>query len=330
MPDHDESHLHDGVRTLGLLLVDGFALMSYASVIEAFRAANALAGRRLYRWFHISVDGQAIRASNGATILADIEVGQPFACDTLFVFAGGDPTGFADTRTFAWLRRIATQGSVMTGVSAGPYLLARAGLLDGYRATIHWEHRPAFAEAFADVLLETGLFVIDRRRVTCAGGMAGMDLAIEMLEREQGHGLASLISDWFIRTDSRSAERPQRLSLRERHQVTNDALLRVLAHMEETVEEPSSREALARIAGVSVRQLERLFQGHMGTTVNGSYMGIRLDKAEQLLRTTALSVTQVSVACGFQSASHFSRAYRNRFGRPPSRRGRHAADPMLA
>ena len=166
------------------------------------------------------------------------------------------------------------------------------------------------------------LFVIDRRRVTCAGGMAGMDLAIEMIEREQGHGLASIISDWFIRTDTRRADRPQRLSLRERHQVSSDPVLKVLAHMEETVEEPSSRDTLARIAGVSVRQLERLFRNYLGATVRESYMRIRLEKADQLLRTTALSVTQVALACGFQSASHFSRSFRDRYGKPPSGRAK--------
>ncbi len=319
MPEDD---IDTGIRTLGLLLVDGFALMSYASVIEAFRAANALAGRTLYRWFHISVDGSPVHASNGATILADLAVGQPLDCDTLFVFAGGDPTGFDDARTFAWLRRIAAQGAVVTGVSAGPFLLARAGLLDGFRATIHWEHRQVFVETFPRVSPETVLFVIDRRRVTCAGGMAGMDMAIEMIEREQGHGLASVISDWFIRTDTRRADRPQRLSLRERHQVSNDAVLKVLAHMEDTVEEPSPRETLARIAGVSIRQLERLFRHHLSSSVQDRYKGIRLDKAEQLLRTTALAVIEVAVACGFQSASHFSRAFKERFGHPPSRRSR--------
>ena len=201
---------------LGLLLIDGFALMSYASVIEPYRAANMLAGRTLYDWEHIAVEDALCRASNGATILADQAVGAPLACDTLFVFAGGDPTRFDDARTFAWLREVAARGTVIAGISAGPYLLARAGLLGGYQATIHWEHRPAFLEAFPTGALQTGLYVIDRRRVTCAGGMAGMDLAIELIEREQGHALAAQVSDWFIRSEPRAADRPQRQSLRDR------------------------------------------------------------------------------------------------------------------
>jgi transcriptional regulator GlxA family with amidase domain len=307
-------------RTLGLLLLDGFALMSYASVVEPYRAANILAERPLYRWAHISVDGGPAHASNGALIVADAAVGQPVDCETLFVFAGGDPATFADARTFAWLRQMAARGTVIVGVSAGPYVMARAGLLDGYRATIHWEHRTAFAEAFPAIAMETGLYVIDRRRVTCAGGMAGMDLSVELIEREHGHALAALVSDWFIRSQPRGADRPQRLSLRERYAIGNDAVLKALAQMEADVEEPAARDVLARIAGVSVRQLERLFRQHLGKTLSDVYLAIRLEQADRLLRTTTLSVTEVSLACGFRTASHFSRRFVESFGRPPSRR----------
>ncbi len=318
MPSNDTSRNNSDTQSLGLLLVDGFALMSYASVIEPYRAANTLGGRPLYRWTHISMDGSPSHASNGAMIMADQAVGEPLACDVLFVFAGGDPTKFTDKGSFAWLRQIAATGTVVAGISAGPHLLAQAGLLDGYRATIHWEHRPAFSEAFPRTTLEQGLYVIDRRRLTCAGGMAGMDLALELIEREQGHILAAKVSDWFIRSEPRAANRPQRLSLRDRYGITNDRVLVVLARMESSVEEPSTRQELARIAGVSLRQLERLFLGHLNETVGDCYMRIRLAQAEQLLRTTGLSTIDVGIACGFKSSSHFSRSYKDKYGRSPS------------
>jgi len=306
------------VRTLGLLLIDGFALMSYASVIEPFRAANSLAGERLYRWVHVSVTGDAISASNGASILADQKVGDPLQCDILFVFAAGDPSAFEDARTFAWLRRLASANVSLAGVSGGPYLLASAGLLDGYRATIHWEHAAALREEFPELSVEGGLYVIDRRRITCAGGAAGFDLAIELIEREHGHDLASRVGEWFIRTEPRPAEKSQRVSLRERYGVNHDGLLRSLARMEAAIEEPCSREELAAAAGVSVRQLERLFRTHLGSTVAAVYLRIRLEQAAHLLRTTSGSVTEVAVACGFPSSSHFSRVFRDAFGHSPS------------
>jgi transcriptional regulator GlxA family with amidase domain len=149
---------------IGYLLVDGFALMSYASVAEPFRAANVLSGRTLYEWKHISVRGAFVRASNGAKVRADAQIGDALALDLLLVCAGGNPATFRDKRTFARLRYLASRGVRIGGVSGGPYLLARAGLLDGYQCTIHWEHRPAFTEAFPQLDVHHGLYVIDRDR----------------------------------------------------------------------------------------------------------------------------------------------------------------------
>jgi transcriptional regulator GlxA family with amidase domain len=308
-------------RTLGLLLIDGFALMSYASIIEPFRAANTLAGRPLYRWLHVAADGPAARASNGAAILVDRQVGDSFECDVLFVFAGGDPRAVDDGRVFELLRRQARAGAAIAGVSGGPYLLAKAGLLAGHRATIHWEHAEAFREDFPLIELASGLYAIDRRRMTCAGGVAGLDLAIDLIERDHGHALAARVGEWFIRTESRPAERPQRPSVRERYGVRHDALVKVLAAMEASVEEPKSRAALARAAGVSLRQLERLFHAELGSTIARAYLRIRLAQAERTLRTTGLSVAEVASACGFSSPSHFARVFRKAFGHPPARRG---------
>lgn len=321
-------------KTLGLLLTDGFSLMSYASVIEPYRAANILAERDIYRWVHFSVDGAPVRASNGASILADMAVGALADCDMLFVFAAGDPAGFDDQRTFAWLRRIALMGATLAGVSGGPFLLAKAGLLDGHRVTIHWDHIPALMEQFPMLAVEPGLYVIDRRRVTCAGGSAGLDLAIELIERERGRELASRISDWFIRTELREPDRPQRLSLRERYGISDDRVLKVLARMEASVEEPLSRERLAAVAGLSVRQLERLFLTHLHATMKNAYLAIRLDVAKQLLRKTGMSVIAISTACGFSNPSHFSRAYRSRYGHTPTQERSgdrpRASGPVLA
>ena len=306
------------LRTLGLLLIDGFALMSYASVIEPFRAANRLAGRELYRWLHVSIDGKPVTASNGAQIVADAKVGDALPCDALFLFAGGDPSSFDDPATFGWLRQLARSGVQIAGISGGPYILARAGLLDGFRATVHWEHQDAFREAFPTLALEPVLYVIDRGRMTCAGGTAGLDLATALIAREHGETLAGQVSDWFIRTDPRRADLPQRASLTERYGVTNERLLRVLAEMEATLDAPRSRAALAERAGISERQLERLFARHMNMPPGTAYREVRLRKAEQMLRATGLSVTEIALACGFASASHFSRCVRARFGRAPS------------
>lgn len=325
VPENDIS-TEPGARTLGFLLVDGFALMSYASVVEPFRAANVLSGRHLYRWRHVSVDGRAVHASNGATILADAAVGHDLHCNTLFVFAAGKPATFEHAPTFAWLRWLARQNVTLAGVSGGPFVLAKAGVLDGHRCTIHWDHLPEFVEAFPDLTLEHGLYVIDRKRLTCAGGTAGMDMAIDMIEREHGHALAVKVSDWFIRTQPRQPEGAQRMDLRERYNVSNDRLLRVLAHMERTIEEPEDRAALTLLAGISMRQLERLFLTHLRASIGETYRHIRLEHAHALLEKTGRPITTVAYACGFTSSSHFSRSFKKRFGCSPSAVRR---DPMV-
>lgn len=307
---------------IGLLLIDGFALMSYASVIEPFRAANSLGGERLYDWSHVSRDGRNAAASNGATLLADHGLDSPGNYDRVFVFAAGDPTAFRDEGCFAWLRQLARRGCGLIGVSGGPYLLARAGLLAGHRATIHWEHAPALREEFPDLALEPSLYVMDGRRMTCAGGTAGLDLALALIELDYGAMLAHRVGEWFIRTEARQAEHSQRSGLQDRYGTRNHRLLRMLAAMEGATEEPLSREDLAGKAGISLRQLERLCAGELSGTIAEVYLGIRLDRAAHLLRATGLPITDVAMACGFRSASHFSRRFRDRFGSPPSRRNR--------
>lgn len=308
----------DSPHLLGVLLINGFALMSYASVIEPYRAANALARRELYRWVHLSPDGEPVTSSNGVTIQPDQRLTDRTSYDTVFVIAGGNPATFSDAKTFAWLRRQAARNIMLVGVSGGPFILARCGLLDDHRLTIHWDHWPAFVEAFPLLRIESSLYVIDRKRVTCAGGIAGLDLSIELIEREQGHSLASQVSEWLIGAEPRAAAAPQRLSLRDRHNVNDDRLLKVLAEMEAAIDPVKSRDELARIAGLSVRQLERLFIRFLGCSFHQTYLGIRLAQADQLLSKTGMSATEIALACGFRSSSHFSRAFLTRFGQSPT------------
>jgi transcriptional regulator GlxA family with amidase domain len=304
---------------IGLLLLDGFALLSYASFIEPFRAANTLSGAPLYRWIHVALHGREAFASNGARLVADGQVGEAIECDMLFVFSAGDPAAFQDEACLAWLRLLARRGVRIGGVSGGPYVLARAGLLHHRRLTIHWEHAVALQTEFPELLIESGLYVIDRDRMTCAGGTAGLDLALSLIEREQGAALASRVAEWFIRAEPRSPDLSQRAGLSARYGTTNTRLLPMLAAMEAAIEEPLPRDALAERAGVSLRQLERLCMAHLRASVTEAYLRIRLDRARELLESTGLSVTEVALACGFRSQAHFSRRFRQRFEITPSR-----------
>lgn len=306
-------------RSVGFLLVPGFALMSYAAAVEPLRAANLLSGQTLYRWWHAAKGGKPVMASNGVTILPDGDLGAERQADMLLVCAGGNPAIFDDKAVFSWLRRLARRGVTIGGISGGPYILAKAGLLDQHRATLHWEHQPAFREAFPDIALTQSLFEIDRNRITCSGGISALDMMVALIERDHGKQLAAAVGDWFLHTHIREGVGPQRMDLRLRLGVTDEKLLRVLRRMEASIEVPQSRSELADEAGVSVRQLERLFKRHLGHGIQQQYRTMRLERARQLLRETTLPVLDVAVATGFSSPSQFARAYAHAFGEPPSR-----------
>jgi AraC family carnitine catabolism transcriptional activator len=304
--------------SIGFLLVPGFALMSYAAAIEPLRAANQLSGKRLYTWWHAAPGGAPVAASNGVSIIPDSGTDRVREADIVFVCAGGNPSTFDDARTFAWLRRLARRGIALGGISGGPYVLARAGLLGGRRATLHWEHAPAFREAFPEVEVVPSLFEIDGDRITCSGGVSALDMMVALIARDRGHQLAAAVGDWFLLTHVREGMGPQRMDLRFRLGIADEKLLAVLRAMEANLERPIPRPALARSAGVSLRQLERLFRRHVGRSIHEHYRALRLERARLLLRESPLAVIDVAVVTGFGSASQFSRAYRRAYGEPPS------------
>jgi transcriptional regulator GlxA family with amidase domain len=310
--------------TAGFLLIENFALLSYAMTIEPLRAANTLSGRELYRWVHISADGRPVRASNGVLVSCGYKAGGLVPMDRLFVCAGGNPASFNHAPAFRWLKQLSRKGLTICGISGGPYLLARAGLLNGYRFTIHWEHLPALMEEFPHLEPARGLYVIDRGRLTCAGGLAALDMMHEVIEGDYGAPLASAVGRWFLQTEIRPADSPQRSNIAGRLTRVSPRLRLVLAAIEANLEEPLSREDLAATAGLSLRQLDRLFHSGLGTAVGAYYLAARLERARMLLLQTDMPALDIAVACGFQSSSHFSRAYKRHFGSGPrAERKRH-------
>jgi transcriptional regulator GlxA family with amidase domain len=317
------------IESVGFLLVPGFALMAYASAIEPLRAANQLAGKTLYRWWHAAPGDKPAIASNGAAVLPNFKVGADTkSLDLLMVCAGGNPGTFNDRQTFAWLRRFASRGVIMGGVSGGPFILAKAGLLAGRRCTVHWEHVPALQEAFPEIKLTRSLFELDGNRITCSGGVAALDMMVALIARDHGYELGAAVSDWFLHTPVRDGQGPHRMDLRSRLGVADDKLLKTLTAMESHLAAPLSRQRLAKLVGVSVRQLERSFRTHLRRGIHEHYLVLRLAHAWQLLRETSLSALEVALASGFASASQFSRAFRCRFGLTP-RQARQSGQGIL-
>lgn len=304
---------------IGVLVINGFALMSYASTVEPYRAANLLSGKTLYEIINIGETGGLVSSSGAAGVEVEATVGQDLTLDLLFVVAGGDPAAFSNKKTKAWLGRMARSGITMGGVSGGPVILALAGLMQGRRMTVHWEHAAALAEISPNLLIERSLFVIDRDRVTCAGGTAAMDLMHALIAQHHGAPFARLISDWFLHTEIRPSGGPQRSGLVSRVGTTNSAILDAVEAMESHIADPLALVHLAQFSQVSPRQLNRLFHDKIGRSTMDYYRDLRLEKAQNLLRNSPLSLTEIALATGFANSSHFSKVYSTRFGNAPSR-----------
>ncbi len=301
----------------GFLLMPRFSSLPFTSAMEPLRAANRISGKPLYSWSVVAPDEEPAVASSGVRVLPDMTVEQVDRIDNLVVVAGMEAERINDRRVLNFLRRIARQGSRIGALSTGSYVLARAGLLDGYRCTIHWENIAGFKEAFPQLVVTDELFEIDRARFTCSGGTAALDLMLSVIALDHGRELATACAEAFIHERIRDRHDPQRMALRARIGVSHPKLLKVIELMEGSLEEPLPRSLLARKTGLSTRQLERLFRKYLSRTPTRYYLELRLQKARTLLLQTSLSVLDVALACGFVSASHFSKCYREFYAKTP-------------
>ena len=302
---------------IGFLLVPQFSMLALFSAIETLRVANRMAGRDLYRWQLFSLDGDPVEASNGATLVVDEAYTTVARFPTVFVCASFFPERYESKPLLAWLRRLDRQGSVLGGLDTGTHILARAGLLGGSRATLHWESVPAFRETFPDIEVTDELFEIDGKRLTAAGGTAPLDMMLHLIAERHGQELALTISEALLHTRIRSADDHQRMAHGLRLGIWHPKLIKIIEAMDQSIEEPFTLAQLAVLGGISRRQLERLFKSHLADTPKGYYLKLRLRRARRLLEESDMNVLQIGLACGFVSASHFSRAYREQYGTSP-------------
>ncbi len=312
-PDTEKSELYV------FLLLENFSLIAFASVIEPLRLANFAAGVELFRWRTLSTDGGPVNTSAGVPMVPDGGLEElPRDC-TLIVCAGVQVKQAVTRSMLNWLRREARKGIVVGAICTAPQVLAEAGLLDGRRATIHWDNRDSFAEDFPEIELSQSIYVIDGNRLTASGGTAPTDLILKLIARKHGIDLASTVADLMIHTSIRSDRDEQRMSIPSRIGVRHPKLATVIRMMENNVEEPISPATMATDVGMSTRQLERLFRRYLNRSPKRYYMELRLKKARNLLVQTDMSVINVALACGFSSPSHFSKCYRAHFGTTPYR-----------
>jgi len=308
------------------VLMDQFTLLSCAGAIDALRIANRLAEAELYDLAFAGEGGIEAECSSGAIFKLGMDFEELNREDTIILCGGINVQAATTKKLVNWLRREARRGVTMGALCTAGYALAKAGLLDGKRATIHWENQDSFTEEFEEVQLTKSVFVIDGNRMTTAGGTASIDLMLTLIATEHGEELASQVADQMIYTTIRTDQDTQRLSIPTRIGVRHPKLSQVIRMMEQNIEEPISPSILAQEVGMSTRQLERLFRRYLNRSPKRYYMELRLQKARNLLLQTDMSVINVALACGFASPSHFSKCYRAHYDTTPYReRGTQAA-----
>jgi transcriptional regulator GlxA family with amidase domain len=316
----------------GFLTLPQYSMIALSTAVEPLRMANNLTGQTVYEWSIVSLDGQPTPASNGLQLSPTLALDQAGAFDILFVCGGVNVQQAVSPKVLAALRRLAERRVPLGALCTGGYALAKAGLLDKYRATIHWENLSALREEFPLIHLSDQLFSIDRDRFTCSGGIAPLDLMLHLVESKLGASVSQLISEQFIVDRVRNARDRQYVPLRAQIGVSHESLIRVAQLMEQNIERPLSLDEIASATGLSRRQIERLFKRHLNCVPKRYYLQMRLRRARELLLQTSMPIIDITTACGFQSPPHFSRCYRAQFGCPPSaeRQSRQGKAPVAA
>ena len=307
-----------GKTRYAFLTLPNYSLIAVANALEVLRMANRVAGDEAYEWPVGSLDGRPVPASCGLELNPTVALDRIGKVEILFVCGGVNVRDAVSGPLLKALRRLAERRVGLGALCTGGYALARAGLLDQYRATIHWENLPALREEFPRVHLNNQVFSIDRDRYTASGGTAPLDLMLNLIQLKHGPRISQQVSEQFLLERVRSDQDRQYVPLRAQVGSSHGTLIRVAELMEENIEKPLSLERIAQGTGLSRRQIERLFRRHLGCVPKRYYLEMRLRRARELLLQTAMPVMDITTSCGFKSPPHFSRCYRSQFGHPPS------------
>lgn len=300
------------------LIVPDYTLLALSCAIEALRMANRACGQTVYEWVVVSQNGEPVRASCGHYLEPVQRVTAIANPDMFFVCGGVNVSKQFNPELQSTLRQFSQRSAVMGSLCTGSLLLAKAGLLDGYKAVIHWENMASLKELFPHVKFVDQVYVLDRDRYTSAGGVAPLDMMAQIFRKHLRQNVCTVISEQFILDRVRGETDRQRVPLQARVGKYHENLIEAAAIMEANIEEPYSMDEISKFVGVSRRQLERLFQRYLGQVPTKYYLDLRLQRARELLNQTALSITEIAVICGFQSPPHFSKCYRSTFGMSPS------------
>ena len=300
------------------VLVPEYSALSLVSALETLRAANQEQENVGISWRVLTLDGENVMSSLGTCVQVDGPLGSIASDEIVLVCGGVDVWKYCSRALLDWLRLQYRLGRDIGGLCTAAHVLARAGLVSGKKTSIHWENRDAFCEEFPEVELTERPFVLDGRLHSTAGGTASIDLILSLLARWGGQQLSNRVAARLNYNEISALQQAARVGSADFIGIQNPRLRPVLDLMMANLEEPVSNTKLTKCSGVSVRQLERLFQRYLGTSPKRFYTRLRLDRGHRLLLQSNLSITEISVACGFISSGHFAKVFVTRFGESPS------------
>jgi len=303
---------------VSFLMLPEYTLSAFSNAIGILRMANRLTDRALYTWSVHSLDGQPVISSAGLELTIDGSLADAADANILMVCGGYSVKKYCNKLLTDGLRKIAKRKIPIGGIDTGTYALAVAGLLDGYRCTIHWENLSSLREEFPRLEITSSLFVIDRDRYTCSGGISSIDLMLNLIASIHGHQLVQEISEQFTCDRVRTEKDAQRAPLKYLIGASQPRLVDAVTLMESNIEEPLTLDEVANYVGISRRQLERLFNRYLHCAPSRYYLELRLSRARLLLLQTSIAVIDVAISCGFSTAPHFSKCYSDLYGKPPS------------
>ena len=305
----------------GFLLINDFTLISMSSAVEPLRMANRISGRAFYSWRTIGETGEDVVASDGLSVNAEYSIDDPEVLSDLDIVVVCGGRRIADSTTepvISWLRSVSKRRIRLGAICTGTYILAKAGLLDGHRCSVHWENISEVAELFPKVSVGRSVFSIDRDRYTSSGGTAPVDMMLYLVRRQLGSEVSAGVAEQFVYERIRHSSDQQRVPFKHTVGNRSEKLIIAVELMEANIREPISQSELASYVGLSRRQLQRLFQQHLGCTPSRQYLQIRLKRARELLHQTGMSLVEIASLTGFVSISHFSRCYKEFYGYAPS------------
>lgn len=302
--------------TLALLVLPQSSILEVASTLDPLRSANRHLGREIYRWRVVSPDGRAVPLTCGIELPSHGPLAAAEGADALIVIAGFRQSEMATAALIRDISRMAPRFAAIGGIDAGSWVLARAGLLNNHKATVHWEDREDFSAAYPQVDVLPDRFVIDRNRFSAGGAAPAADLMLHLIRARHGPALALQVAASFITTAREGAE-PQ-INLAKPHPRLDPRVAAAVARIEVRLDAPETAAETAQAIGISPRRLEQLFRENLGLTPAAYAVTLRLQAARRMITDTHHPLAEVALRCGFSSASALSRAFRAKFGRAPS------------